>query len=90
MSCCGRRQPSYHLAPSASSAPGPASPSATSPGAATFVYIGRTGLTAVGKATGARYRFARPGARVAVDERDASGLQSVPVLRRLGRSEEVG
>ena len=50
-----------------------------------FEYAGQTGLTAVGPITGKRYRFARPGATVAVDGRDAPSLAAVPQLRR-GRS----
>ena len=47
-----------------------------------FEYTGRTALTAIGVATGLRYRFASPGARVAVDSRDAPSMMAVPNLRR--------
>jgi len=48
-----------------------------------FSYIGRTGLTVIGGATGRRYRFARPGAALRVDPRDAPSLRHVPVLREV-------
>ena len=48
-----------------------------------FIYVGRTGLTAVGPATGIVYRFVEPNARMEVDARDASALAQVPVLRKL-------
>ena len=46
-----------------------------------FRYLGTTGLTAVGAATGARYRFDRPGARVVVDPRDRESLARIPLLK---------
>jgi hypothetical protein len=46
-------------------------------------YVGVTGLTVVGAATGTRYRFASPGAIVAVDLRDAPSLRPLPHLRRV-------
>lgn len=47
-----------------------------------FEYVGKTGLTVVGPVTGRRYRFARPGAVLAVDKRDSSSMAGVPNLRR--------
>lgn len=44
-------------------------------------YIGTTGLTVLGPATGRRYRFAAPGVRLAVDPRDWAGLARLAVLR---------
>lgn len=49
-----------------------------------FEYVGRTGLTVVGPATGRRYRFDAPGARVAVDPRDRPALAKIPNLREVG------
>jgi hypothetical protein len=46
-----------------------------------FQYAGPTGLTVQGPITGKRYRFASPGARVAVDGRDAPSVRGVPNLR---------
>jgi hypothetical protein len=50
-----------------------------------FEYTGKTGLTAIGTATGRRYRFGAPGTAVAVDLRDAASLSAVPHLRRASR-----
>ena len=90
MSCCGRR-----LADSSQPLPKPPGlrvfnrgPAQATPGRllramATFEYLGRTSLTAVGPATGRQYLFASPGARVAVDLRDRLGLSAVPQLREV-------
>jgi hypothetical protein len=48
-----------------------------------FEYSGRTALTAVGGATGQRYRFDGPGARVVVDARDRPSLAAVPNLTQV-------
>lgn len=48
-----------------------------------FIDVGRTGLTAIGPATGIVYRFIDPKARMEVDARDASALAQVPVPREL-------
>jgi hypothetical protein len=45
--------------------------------------VGQTGVTIVGAGTGRHYRFHGPGARIAVDPRDADSLQTFPHLRRL-------
>jgi hypothetical protein len=50
-----------------------------------FEYVGATGVTVFGGVTRSRYRFAQSGARVAVDARDVASLETVPVLRRVGR-----
>lgn len=46
-----------------------------------FEYTGGTALTVVGRATGKRYRFERPGARVAVDPIDKPSIAGVSQLR---------
>jgi hypothetical protein len=46
-----------------------------------FEYLGETALTATGPVTGKRYRFERPGARAAIDARDAPALRQVSRLR---------
>ena len=51
--------------------------------AACFEYVGRTALTVVGPATGIRYHFDRPGARLMVDLRDRRSLATVPHLRQV-------
>lgn len=50
---------------------------------AIFEYIGNTGMTVVGPASGKRYRFERPGARLEVDLRDRRALAAVPHLRQM-------
>jgi hypothetical protein len=47
-----------------------------------FEYVGQTGMTVIGGATGKAYRFDRPGSRVMVDLRDEPSLFAVPNLRR--------
>jgi hypothetical protein len=46
-----------------------------------FEYVGRSGMTVIGGATGKRYRFDRPGTRVAVDWTDRPSLAAIPNLR---------
>jgi len=46
-----------------------------------FEYVGRTALTVIGPASGLRYRFGCPGARLAVDPRDRAALAAVPQLK---------
>jgi len=91
--CCGNRQPL--LRTHASLAPnqqpqrqGGVRPTVAAPGIPAsqaqpilFEYLGRTGLTVVSPATGKRYRFDSPGAKVAVDPRDRSILLHVPNLK---------
>ncbi len=48
-----------------------------------FEYTGRSAMTVVGLVSGRRYRFAHPGARVAIDPRDRPGLARVPNLRQV-------
>ena len=51
-----------------------------------FEYVGATGLTVFGTVSGARYRFARPGARVTVHGRDADAMATLPNLKRVQSS----
>lgn len=44
-------------------------------------YVGTSRLLVVGPATGHRYFFPQPGARLAVDVRDRASLLTVPSLR---------
>jgi len=74
------RSPQNRSSQSASAAQG----ATASQSGSLFEYVGNTGLTVVGPATGARYRFERPGARLNVDVRDHVGLARVPVLRLVG------
>jgi hypothetical protein len=48
-----------------------------------FQYIGKTGLTVLGRETRNRYRFDGPGAVVAVDVRDQLAMTAVPNLRQV-------
>ena len=83
MPCCGQtRKPlAKRRTSTTTSTPTSHRPAATQ--GVAFTYIGRGGVTAVGPITGRRYRFARPGVRVAVDVRDAPSLMAVPGLRKL-------
>ncbi len=47
-----------------------------------LTYVGGTALTVVGPASGVRYRFDRPGARVRVDARDVAPLLAIGRLAR--------
>jgi hypothetical protein len=46
-------------------------------------YVGRSGLTVVGPATGKRYRFDTPGAILAVELPDRASLAALPMLRQV-------
>jgi hypothetical protein len=48
-----------------------------------FVYVGTTGMTVTGPASGMQYRFDGPGARVEVDPRDRILLASLRQLRQV-------
>jgi len=80
MACCGKNRwippVETHEAPTVSYTP-------PAPTFQNFVYIGNTALTTIGVATGWRYRFARAGAVVAVDLRDAPSMAGVPNVRRV-------
>ena len=83
MSCCGNQR-----AQLARPRPTPSPALAPDPGAgrryhAVFEYRGATALTVMGTRTGARYHFATPGARLAVDLADRAGLAQVPTLREV-------
>jgi hypothetical protein len=47
-----------------------------------FEYVGATSLRVTGPMTRAHYVFGQPGARMAVDQRDAPYMAAVPNLRR--------
>jgi hypothetical protein len=46
-----------------------------------FEYAGGSGMTVIGAVTGRRYRFERPGARVAVDPADRASVAKVTRLK---------
>ena len=80
MSCCGGgRSRGSMVLPRA----GIAAPRQTRPTLAVFRYEGTQPITVIGRVTGARYRFAGPGAEVAVDLRDRDSVRQVPRLREL-------
>lgn len=45
-----------------------------------FKYLGRTGMTVIGPATGKRYRFNGPGSIIEVDLRDRRSVALLPQL----------
>jgi hypothetical protein len=73
MSCCGSRR----AAASAAAAAGVW---------VEFHYVGQNAITVFGPVTRHQYRFAGPGARVAVDPRDARAIDGVRNLRRVPAS----
>jgi hypothetical protein len=78
MGCCGKIRQAL---PVENTLARPTTSTPPSPTFQYFEYTGKTALTAIGVATGARYRFTSPGARVAVDSRDAPSLTAVPNVR---------
>jgi hypothetical protein len=87
MSCCGQNRQRIRELDSSQPMPGlsPAdnrTPRAPSLSLVYFEYVGRTGLTVTGPITGKRYRFPKPGDKVAVDSNDAPSLAVVPNLQQ--------
>lgn len=80
MSCCGNQRMAVR---SDTAARPPERTRAVRQTHVSVQYVGLTGLTVVGAATGTRYRFNSPGATVTVDIRDEVSLRSVPHLRRV-------
>lgn len=88
MSCCGKKREQFTAG--ASTRPHSARSLSYPPIAQQvlqsrvfFEYVGRTGLTVIGSATGKQYRFERTGARIEVDLRDRFAMTAVPNLRQL-------
>jgi hypothetical protein len=50
-----------------------------------FEYTGKTALSVAGNITGKRYRFSHSGDEQLIDYRDASGMRSIAVLRKVNR-----
>jgi hypothetical protein len=73
-------------APAALRSPVAAPPRSGPAAGVLFEYVGATGMTVMGGATGARYRFAQTGARVMVDSRDAPSVSAVPNVRKVWRT----
>jgi hypothetical protein len=78
--CCGRIRAGFRQYAQSTFAAARA-PAAPFHRGHSFEYLGKTALTVVGPVTGARYRFDRPGARLAIDPRDSPGLARIPALR---------
>jgi hypothetical protein len=70
MSCCGNSK--YRL---------PATPGRLANRPVAFEFSGPSSLTIFGRATGTRYHFPGPGARVLVDPRDAPVLEVIRGLK---------
>ncbi len=81
MSCCGKRREQLRAPQPPRSRPQALTSRTAQP--KVFEYVGTTGLTVVGAATGRRYRFDRPGARATVEAADAASLAAVPKLREV-------
>ncbi len=87
MSCCGQNRQRLRNFNSSQHLLGPAQaekrpPRTQLPSIVYFEYVGKTGLTVIGPITGKRYRFPKPGAKIAVDGNDAPSLTTVPNLRQ--------
>lgn len=88
MSCCGRQTsnftaPATPHRPASPHANGSAAPPQARQTHVYFEYAGQTGLTVTGPVSGKRYRFDRPGARLAVEPVDKPAIERVPHLRRV-------
>jgi hypothetical protein len=84
MPCCGGKRRAVTLGGAVVASPEQAARQRTNHlEFATFEYTGPTSLTAVGPYSRRRYRFARTGAQLEVDRRDAPSLTAVPGLRRV-------
>jgi hypothetical protein len=85
MSCCGKARTSVIVQsstrPEPLARPAPSSLQASTAGQL-VEYVGSTGLTVRGPASGHVYRFANAGARMLVDGRDAPFLLAIPVLKK--------
>ena len=80
MACCGRTRAQLFAMgtnPIAREAPATAAHRYS----VQFEYIGKTAMTAIGPASGRRYRFDRPGTVITIDPRDRPGLAQVSGLR---------
>ena len=87
MGCCGQGRAKL----AATAAPGTTARGSVGAGAPPtayrftiwFQYVGGTALTVIGPVSGRRYRFTKPGVRLAVDPRDRPSLAKVPRLREV-------
>jgi hypothetical protein len=79
MACCGQRRGAIDTSGTAAAAKRPPPKSRV----VLYQYTGPTAITVAGRMSGAKYRFAGPGAKVQIDMRDAPSLAALPNLRRL-------
>ncbi|WP_153795773.1 hypothetical protein [Foetidibacter luteolus] len=82
MSCCNKKRTTF-TQPAAAQVQQQPAPAHFHGHTIQFQYTGRTALSAVGNITGKRYHFYRPGDIQSVDYRDAAGMETVPVLKKL-------
>ena len=81
MSCCGgKRRETVARDTFVTKIASVPSPPVAEAASVLFEYTGPTALRVSGPVTHRSYRFAGPGARVAVDRRDAPGIRAVPHL----------
>ncbi len=84
MACCGGNRPDRRVSDARRKvADAPIADHNPVTGPVFFGYVGITGLTVVGRATGRTYQFFGRGARAAVDRRDAPSVAAVPHLVRV-------
>jgi hypothetical protein len=88
MSCCGKKREQFTVGPPTRPPSGrpvsyPTIPQQPLQSRVFFEYVGRSGMTVIGSATGKQYRFERAGARLEVDLRDRFAMTAVPNLRQL-------
>lgn len=84
--CCGKKRAQVSQADPANQSD---EESTTAGAPVYFKYIGLKGLTVIGPISQNRYRFAGPGAVVAVDSRDRYALTGMPTLRRVSELTDV-
>ncbi len=83
MSCCGRHRAITAALPGPGLAPRIVQPRRDDDVA--FEYVGRTGLTVRGPASGIVYRFPRTGSRAFVRAKDSVAIAALPQLQRVSR-----
>jgi hypothetical protein len=88
MSCCGGKRAQLRGGPIQGMGlgrKGAGLPTSGFQQASYFEYLGATEIVVLGPVTHKKYAFSGPGARVAVDVRDAVAVRSVPGLREIRR-----
>ena len=80
MACCGQRRGQIVTNGGVATVGGRSQPKSR---VALYEYTGMTAMTVTGTFSGARYRFALPGARLQVDMRDVPSVSGLPNLRRV-------